>query len=72
KRLLMVGTMQLSDVCDKFSRQIGMSNYDALILLKYLIADKEVIVDLTRPIVLSGMIEIVQIEMDGKSQQYAS
>ncbi|MBF4344414.1 heteromeric transposase endonuclease subunit TnsA, partial [Vibrio anguillarum] len=28
--------------------------------------------DLTRPIVLSGMIEIDQVKMDGKSQQYAS
>ena len=72
KRLLTVGTMQLSDVCDMFSDQIGISNDDALILLKYLIADKEVIVDLARPIVLSGMIEIVQVKMDGKSQQYAS
>ncbi|WP_439147098.1 TnsA endonuclease N-terminal domain-containing protein [Vibrio sp.] len=72
KRMLTVGTMQLSDVCDMFSSQVGMSNDDALILLKYLIADKEVIVDLARPIVLSGMIEIVQVKMDGKSQQYAS
>lgn len=72
KRILTVGTMQLSDVCDMFSNQVGMSNDDALILLKYLIADKEVIVDLARPIVLSGMIEIVQVKMDGKSQQYAS
>lgn len=72
KRLLTVGTMQLSDVCDTFSHQIGMSNDEALILLKYLIADKEVIVDLTRPIVLSGMIEIVQVKMDRESQQYAS
>lgn len=72
KLLLTVGTMQLSDVCDMFSDQIGISNDDALILLKYLIADKEVIVDLARPIVLSGMIEIVQVKMDGKSQQYAS
>ncbi|MEH0389299.1 MULTISPECIES: TnsA endonuclease N-terminal domain-containing protein [Vibrio] len=72
KRLLTVGTMQLSDVCDMFSDQIGISNDDALILLKYLIADKEVTVDLARPIVLSGMIEIIQVKMDGKSQQYAS
>ncbi|UQV21724.1 TnsA endonuclease N-terminal domain-containing protein [Vibrio sp. J383] len=72
KRMLTVGTMQLSDVCDMFSNQVGMSNDDALILLKYLIADKEVIVDLARPIVLSGMIEIVQVKIDGKSQQYAS
>ncbi|MDT3309559.1 TnsA endonuclease N-terminal domain-containing protein [Shewanella vaxholmensis] len=72
KRLLTVGTMQLSDICDRFSHQIGMSKDDALILLKYLIADKEVIVDLARPIVLSGMIEIVQVKMDGESQQYAS
>lgn len=72
KRLLTVGTMQIRDVCDTFSHQVGMSNDDALILLKYLIADKEVIVDLTRPIVLSGMIEIAQVKMDGKSQQYAS
>ncbi|HDY9108846.1 TnsA endonuclease N-terminal domain-containing protein [Klebsiella michiganensis] len=67
KRMLTVGTMQLSDVCDTLSHQVGMSNDDALILLKYLIADKEVIVDLARPIVLSGMIEIVQVKMDGKS-----
>ncbi|NGZ67579.1 heteromeric transposase endonuclease subunit TnsA [Vibrio aestuarianus subsp. cardii] len=72
KCMLTVGTMQLSDVCDMFSNQVDMSNDDALILLKYLIADKEVIVDLARPIVLSGMIEIVQVKMDGKSQQYAS
>ncbi|MCT8869349.1 MAG: heteromeric transposase endonuclease subunit TnsA [Shewanella oneidensis] len=72
KRLLTVGTMQLRDVCDTFSHQIGMSKDEALILLKYLIADKEVIVDLARPIVLSGMIEIVQVKMDGESQQYAS
>nr|MBF4232861.1 heteromeric transposase endonuclease subunit TnsA [Vibrio anguillarum] len=64
--------MQIRDVCDTFSHQVGMSNDEALILLKYLIADKEVIVDLTRPIVLSGMIEIAQVKMDGKSQQYAS
>ncbi|MGU3550503.1 TnsA endonuclease N-terminal domain-containing protein [Enterobacter hormaechei] len=49
KRMLTVGTMQLSDVCDTLSHQVGMSNDDALILLKYLIADKEVIVDLARP-----------------------
>lgn len=71
KRLLTVGTMQLSDVCNTFSDQIGMTNDDALMLLKHLIADKEVIVDLARPIVLSGMIEITEIKFDRKSRKYA-
>ncbi|WP_436322905.1 TnsA endonuclease N-terminal domain-containing protein [Vibrio cidicii] len=71
KRLLTVGTMQLSDVCNTFSDQIGMSNDDALMLLKHLMADKEVIVDLARPIVLSGMIEITEIKFDRKSKKYA-
>lgn len=72
KRLLTVGTMQLNDICETFYREIGISNDDALTLLKYLVADKEVIVDLACPIVLSGMVEITHIEIHGKSNKYAS
>jgi hypothetical protein len=72
KSLLIIGTMQLIDICDMFSQQFGISHDDALTLLKYLIADKEVIVDLARPIVLSGMIEIIQVKLDRKLREYAS
>lgn len=72
KQLLIVGTMQLSNLCETLSYEIGISDDDALILLKYLIADKEVLVDLARPIVLSGMVEITKIEIDRKSNKYAS
>ena len=72
KSLLIIGTMQLIDICDMFSQQFGISHDDALTLLKYLIAAKEVIVDLARPIVLSGMIEIIQVKSDRKLREYAS
>ena len=41
-------------------------------LLKYLIADKEVIVNLARPIATSGMIEVTKVKVDGKLRDYAS
>ena len=72
KCLLTVGTAQLSDICETFSREIGISNDDALLLLKSLLADKEVMIDLARPIVLSGMVEVIEIKIDGKSIQHAS
>ncbi|WP_394245202.1 TnsA endonuclease N-terminal domain-containing protein [Vibrio astriarenae] len=72
KRLLRVGTAQLSDICEVFAQEIGISNDDALTLLKFLLADREIIIDLARPIVLSGMIEISEIKVDGVSEQYAS
>ncbi|MFB1074937.1 TnsA endonuclease N-terminal domain-containing protein [Vibrio diabolicus] len=72
KRLLTIGTMQLNEICETFSHEIGISQDDALILLKSLLADKEVTVDLSRPIVLSGMIEIMEIKIDGNSKQHAA
>lgn len=72
KRLLTIGTMQLNDICEMFSQEIGISQDDALMLLKSLLADKEVTVDLSRPIVLSGMIEIMEIKIDGNSKQHAA
>ncbi|MBY6199123.1 TnsA endonuclease N-terminal domain-containing protein [Vibrio hangzhouensis] len=72
KSMLGVGTAQLSDVCGVFAHEMGMSSNDALILLKFLLADKEVVIDLARPIVQSGMIEISEIKVDGVSEQYAS
>ncbi|GAM72609.1 Tn7-like transposase TnsA [Vibrio sp. JCM 19236] len=72
KSLLVKGTVQLSEICETFSQKIGISHDDALMLLKSLLADKEVIVDLSRPIVLSGMIEIMEIKIDGNIQQHAA
>nr|WP_269822986.1 TnsA endonuclease N-terminal domain-containing protein [Rheinheimera faecalis] len=72
KRMLSIGTMQLSDICETMSHEVCISNDDALTLLKYLIAEKEVIVDLAMPIASSGMIEIIQIKMNGNLKQYAS
>lgn len=72
KRLLTLGTMQLSEVCERLSEEINISNDDALLLLKSLLADKEVVVDLARPIVLSGMIEVIEINIDRKLRQHAS
>ncbi|MGI9887567.1 TnsA endonuclease N-terminal domain-containing protein [Vibrio chagasii] len=72
KRFLTMGTMQISEICETFSHELGMSHDDALMVLKSLLADKEVIVDLTRPIVLSGMIEIMEIKVDGNSKQHAA
>ncbi|EGR1598182.1 TPA: TnsA endonuclease N-terminal domain-containing protein [Vibrio parahaemolyticus] len=72
KRLLTIGTMQLNEICETFSHEIGISQDDALMLLKSLLADKEVTVDLSRPIVLSGMIEIMEIKIDGNSKQHAA
>lgn len=72
KCLLTAGTVQLSNVCEMLSDEIGVSSDDALTLLKYLIADKEVTVDLARPIVLTGLVEILQVKMEGRSQEYAS
>ncbi|EGR1560720.1 heteromeric transposase endonuclease subunit TnsA [Vibrio parahaemolyticus] len=72
KHLLTIGTMQLNEICEIFSHEIGISQDDALVLLKSLLADKEVTVDLSRPIVLSGMIEIMEIKIDGNSKQHAA
>lgn len=72
KNLLSIGTTQLSALCERISHEVDISNDDALILLKSLLADKELIVDLSRPIVLSGMIEITEIKITGNSSQYAS
>lgn len=72
KHLLTIGTMQLNEICEIFSHEIGISQDDALVLLKSLLADKEVTVDLSRPIVLSGMIEIMEIKIDGNSKQHAT
>lgn len=72
KRLLTIGTMQLNEICETFSHELGISQDDALVLLKSLLADKEVTVDLSRPIVLSGMIEIMEIKIDGNSRQHAA
>ncbi|MEZ9131633.1 TnsA endonuclease N-terminal domain-containing protein [Vibrio breoganii] len=72
KHLLMAGTVQLEDICRAFSHEFCISSEDALMLLKSLLADKEVVVDLARPIVTSGMIEVVEIKVNGKSEKYAS
>lgn len=72
KRLIGVGTTQLDDTCEVFAHEIGISDDNALTLLKFLLADKEVVIDLARPIAQSGMIEISEIKVDGVSEQYAS
>lgn len=71
KRLLQVGTTQINEACSIISHELMMSDEEALTLLKYLMADKEVIVDLTRPIPISGMIEIMLINSDKALSQYA-
>lgn len=72
KSLLTMGTMQISDICNTFVHEIDISHDDALTLLKFLLADKEVKVDLSRPIVLSGMLEVIGIIAAGDSRKYAS
>ncbi|WP_444901101.1 TnsA endonuclease N-terminal domain-containing protein [Microbulbifer sp. ZKSA004] len=58
---LHVGINLIEDICNGFCKNLDVENDEALVLLKHLIAIKKVEVDLSKPIVESGVIDITNI-----------
>lgn len=69
--LIRQGTVLTEDICDQFINQLGVSEDEALLILKLLIADKDVVIDLDRPVAETGVIEIKQVRIHEKTQQHA-
>jgi hypothetical protein len=66
------GTLYIEDLCNLFIREMDIEHNDALVLLKVLIARKFIVVDITRPIADTGILEITQISNDLGVHSYAS
>lgn len=56
KQLLSSGTALVSDICENFNINLGITENEAILLLKFLITSKEIIVDLNRPIAETGVL----------------
>lgn len=72
KQLLSSGTALVSDICESFNINLGVTENKAILLLKSLISNKEIVVALHRPIAETGIVEIQELRALGRSQQNAS
>jgi hypothetical protein len=72
KSIVKLGTNLIEDLCNDFIRELNVEHDDALVLLKVLLATKQVCVDLNKPIAESGILQVVKVARQVGEQQNAS
>ncbi len=70
--LINIGTFLLEDLCNDFFRKIDIDHDDALVLLKALIVNKLIEVNIDKSIVDTGIVEIIKISDNFMVHHYAS
>lgn len=71
KSLVGTGTYLVEDVCKGFIEVLEIDPDESLMLLKSLLATKQVTVDLNNPIEETGLIKVTCVDMDDSEQNYA-
>ncbi|HHX8651133.1 TPA: TnsA endonuclease N-terminal domain-containing protein [Vibrio diabolicus] len=71
RSLVGTGTYLVEDVCKEFIEALDIDSDESLMLLKILLATKQVTVDLNNPIEETGLIKVMCVEMNDSEQNYA-
>ncbi|PMN90690.1 TnsA endonuclease N-terminal domain-containing protein [Enterovibrio norvegicus] len=71
KSLVRTGTCLVEDVCYGFVRELGIEPDEALMLLKCLLATKQVSVNLNTPIEETGVMDVTHVDMESAEKHYA-
>ncbi|MCH4296134.1 TnsA endonuclease N-terminal domain-containing protein [Shewanella sp. 3B26] len=72
KRLIGIGTVLIEELCNSFVQALGIKCDDALMLFKVLLATKQVVVDLNRPITENGIVVVLQVHPKEMEHYHAS
>ncbi|WP_345315387.1 TnsA endonuclease N-terminal domain-containing protein [Ferrimonas gelatinilytica] len=66
------GTVLIEEVCNTFVQEIGIEHDDALVLFKVLLATKQVVVNLDKPIADTGIVEVLNVLSQDMECHHAS
>lgn len=72
KTLIQPGTRLIEELCNIFVQELGVEQAEALVLFKVLLATKQVVVDLDKPIAEPGVAEVLEVNYQKLEQYYAS
>ncbi|MBY6187543.1 TnsA endonuclease N-terminal domain-containing protein [Marinobacter hydrocarbonoclasticus] len=72
KALIHPGTLLIEDLCNSFVHELGVEHDDALVLFKVLLATKQVVVDLDKPLADSTIVEVLQVTLQKLEHHHAS
>ncbi|BDC84690.1 transposase [Aeromonas caviae] len=72
KTRIQPGTILIEELCNTFVQELGVDQEEALMLFKVLLATKQVVVDLDKPIAESSVAEVLEVNFQKLEQHHAS
>ncbi|WP_335911028.1 TnsA endonuclease N-terminal domain-containing protein [Shewanella indica] len=72
KTLIHHETVLIEEVCNAFVQEVGIEHDDALVLFKVLLATKQVVVNLEKPIADTGIVEVLSVASQAMERHHAN